>query len=110
MADTTRNETWPSQQLHTVNNASIPSNRLTSILSSSFVDADTRTALRLFDARYSNHGHDPSFDLKYEAQKEAIQANGEIVDDFARVAQVCLTVHHKVGLCLTQIVAAEAGG
>lgn len=95
MAATTRNGTSPSQESHAVKNFSTSSNKLTSVLSSSFVDADTRNALRLFDARYSSHVQDNSFDLKYEAQKEVIQANGKIIDDFARVAQVCLIVHQK---------------
>lgn len=103
MAATTRNGTSPSQESHAVKSFSTSSNKLTSVLSSSFVDADTRNALRLFDARYSSHVQDNSFDLKYEAQKEVIQANGKIVDDFARVAQVCLIVQPKAISSLTEV-------
>jgi len=63
------------------------SNKLTSVLSSSYADSEIRDALRLYDARYGGKvGKD--VDLKYEAQKEVIEANGRIVDDFSKVAKV----------------------
>lgn len=63
------------------------SNKLTSVLSSSYPDSEIRDALRLYDDRYGD-GLDRDLDLKYEAQKEVIEANARIVDDFSLVAKV----------------------
>ena len=63
------------------------SNKLTSVLSSSYADSEIRDALRLYDTRYSDKVSQ-GIDLKYEAQKEVIEANGRIVDDFSKVAKV----------------------
>jgi len=57
------------------------------VLSSSYADSEIRDALRLFDARYHG-GTDEDLDLKYEAQKEVIEANARIVEDFSHVARV----------------------
>lgn len=64
------------------------SNKLTNVLSSSYADTEIRDALRLFDARYGNKELDEEIDLRYETQKEAIETNARIVDDFSKVAQV----------------------
>lgn len=66
------------------------SNKLTRVLSSSYADSEIRDALRLYDGRYGHRQElDRVLDLKYEAQKEVIEANARIVDDFAGVAKVC---------------------
>lgn len=64
------------------------SNKLTNALSSSYADTEIRDALRLFDARYGDRELGQDIDLRYETQKEAIEANARIIDDFSRVAQV----------------------
>lgn len=64
------------------------SNKLTSILSSSYADTETRDALRLFDLRYGDKWAKTEFDVKYEAQREVTEANARIVDDFSKVAKV----------------------
>lgn len=64
------------------------SNKLTNALSSSYADTEIRDALRLFDARYGDRNLDHEVDLRYETQKEAIEANARIIDDFSKVAQV----------------------
>lgn len=64
------------------------SNKLTNVLSSTYADGETRDALQLFDARYGNDWTKDEFDLRYEAQKEAIEANARIIDDFSKVAKV----------------------
>lgn len=66
------------------------SNKLTNILSSTYADSETRDALRLFDARYGNDWTNGEFDIRYEVQKEAIEANARIIDDFSKVAKVGL--------------------
>lgn len=64
------------------------SNKLTNVLSASYADSEIRDALRLFDARYNHDKVDTDLDLKYEAQKEVIEANARIIDDFSKVANV----------------------
>lgn len=71
------------------------SNKLTSVLSSTYADSETRDALRLFDARYGDKWTRDDFDVRYEAQKEAIEANARIVDDFSKVAKVGYLHTHK---------------
>lgn len=69
-------------------------NKLTRVLSSSYADTEIRDALRLFDARYGHKGGDDDLDLRYEAQREMIEANAQIVNDFSRVAEVRRTYSH----------------
>lgn len=64
------------------------SNRLTNVLSSSYADTEIRDALRLFDARYRDKDIENEVDLRYETQREVIEANARIIDDFAKVARV----------------------
>jgi len=82
------------------------SNKLTRVLSSSYADVEVRDALRLYDGRYA-HGQDEvdrDLDLKYEAQKEVIDANARIVDDFAKVAKVCPDHSSYITLALTLLI------
>ena len=62
--------------------------KLTSVLSSSYADSEIRDALRVFDQRHKHDDPDTDFDLKYEAQKEVIEANTRIIKDFSEVAKV----------------------
>jgi len=64
------------------------SNKLTSVLSSSYADSEIREALRLYDVRYGQVEPEIDLDLRYQAQKEVIEANARIVDDFSQVAKV----------------------
>lgn len=65
------------------------SNKLTSVLSSSYADTEIRDALRLLDTRYGSTDLDGDIDLKYEAQKEVIEANARIIEDFSKVTKAC---------------------
>lgn len=65
------------------------SNKLTSVLSSSYADTEIRDALRIYDARYGAQELTQDIDLKHEAQKRVIEGNARIVDDFSKVAKVC---------------------
>ena len=67
-------------------------NKVTSVLSSSYADSEIREALRLFDIRHTSND-EYAIDLRYEAQKEVIDANARIVDDFAKVAKVRQSLH-----------------
>lgn len=64
------------------------SNKLTSVLSSSYANSETRDALRLLDARGARNVEGFRLSLKSDAQKEVIDANARIVDDFGKVANV----------------------
>ena len=63
------------------------SNKLNSVLSSSYADSEIREALRLYDLRYAAN-KDIELDLRYEAQREVIEANARIVNDFSKVVKV----------------------
>lgn len=68
------------------------STKLTSVLSSSYADYEIRGALRLLDERGVQNDEETRRNLKWNAQKEVIDANAKIVDDFGQVAEVCLLV------------------
>ena len=69
--------------------ASIYTNRLTSILSASYADTDIRNALRTFDKTETQNTSALRRRLRLDVQKEVIQCNAEIINDFGGVAQVC---------------------
>ena len=64
------------------------STKLASVLSSSYADSELREALRLLDIRKAQDNSAPQTDLKASVQKEVIDANGRIVNDFGDVAEV----------------------
>jgi hypothetical protein len=66
------------------------STKLTSVLSSSFADYEIRDALRLLDERGVHNDEETRRNLKANAQKEVIDCNAKIVDDFGQVAEVGL--------------------
>ena len=68
------------------------SNRITSILSTSYVDAEIREAFRTLDARHARNTPEARRRLRIDAQKDVIDCNGNIVRDFGRVADVCNSV------------------
>ncbi|OAP65439.1 hypothetical protein AYL99_01411 [Fonsecaea erecta] len=61
--------------------------KLTSVLSASYADYETRDALRLLDERGVHNDEETRRDLKANAQKEVIDCNAQIVDDFGVVAE-----------------------
>ena len=64
------------------------STKLASVLSSSYADSEIREALRLLDIRGIHSAEDTRHNLKANVQKEVIDANGRIIDDFGQVAEV----------------------
>ena len=70
------------------------SNRIANVLSSSYADADIRHALSILDARGFKNNADTRRKLRLDAQQEVIECNGQIVQDFGKVAEVC--VKHTV--------------
>ena len=68
--------------------ASAISGKITTLLSSSFADADIRDALAILDARGVKNNAETRRNLRQDAQKEIIDCNAEIVADFGTVAEV----------------------
>lgn len=64
------------------------SNRLTSVLSASYADSDIRDALDTLDIRGTRNTPETRRQLRLDVQKEVINCNGEIVEDFGKVAEV----------------------
>ena len=62
--------------------------RITSVLSTSYVDADMREALRTLDENHVQNTPKARRRLRLDIQKEVIDRNGEIVRDFGQVAEV----------------------
>ena len=62
--------------------------KVTSVLSSSYADSEIRDALRLLDKRGVQNDEETRRNLKADAQKEVIDCNAKIVDDFGAVAEV----------------------
>ncbi|RVX75186.1 hypothetical protein B0A52_00538 [Exophiala mesophila] len=61
--------------------------KVTSVLSSSYADHEIRDALRLLDDRGLQNDQDTRRNLKTNAQKDVIDCNAKIVDDFGAVAE-----------------------
>ena len=64
------------------------SNKVTSILSSSYADPEIRTALDLLDVRGTQNDAETRRNLRLDAQKQVIECNVQIVEDFGKVAEV----------------------
>ncbi len=67
---------------------SMLSNKLTSVLSQSYADPEIRDILSILDARGVVNDASARRRLRFDAQKEIIECNGAIVQDFGIVAEV----------------------
>ena len=65
------------------------SNKISNVLSTSFVDAEIREALRTLDERKVQNTPEGRRRLRIDVQKEVIDCDGDIVKDFGQVAKVC---------------------
>ncbi|PGH00311.1 hypothetical protein AJ79_08242 [Helicocarpus griseus UAMH5409] len=63
------------------------SNKLNSVLSASYADTDIRDALGLLDDRGIKNTPETRRQLRLDVQKEVIESNGKIVQDFGKVAE-----------------------
>ncbi|KAK8183150.1 oligomeric Golgi complex subunit 6 [Phyllosticta capitalensis] len=63
------------------------SSRISSVLSASYADLEIRDALETLDARHVKNTQDMRRQLRLDVQREVIQCNGEIVQDFGKVAE-----------------------
>jgi conserved oligomeric Golgi complex subunit 6 len=66
------------------------SNKLTSILSRSYADPEIRDSLSILDARGVVNDANTRRSLRLDAQKEVIDCNGAIVEDFRLIAEVLI--------------------
>ncbi len=64
--------------------------KVTSVLSSSYADADIRDALALLDKRHVENNAETRRQLRLDIQKEVIESNGSIIREFGHVAEVSL--------------------
>lgn len=64
------------------------SSKVTTVLSSSYADTEFREALALLDERGVQNTAETRRQLRLDLQKEVIDSNGEIIDEFAKVAEV----------------------
>lgn len=64
------------------------SSKVTSVLSASYADTEFRESLALLDERGVQSTAETRRQLRLDLQKEVIESNGEIIDEFAKVAQV----------------------
>lgn len=67
---------------------SAPSARITSVLSASYADSDVREALRTLDRQNIHNTPETRRRFRLDVQREVIQRNGMIIQDFGHVAEV----------------------
>jgi hypothetical protein len=63
------------------------SSKVTSVLSTSYADAEFRDALALLDERNISNSAETRRQLRLDVQREVIESNGEIITEFGRVAE-----------------------
>jgi len=91
------NASWPVHPALSSANATAPrasalSNKLTSVLSTSYTDPEIRDALQTLDKRGLKNSAETRRRLRLNLQKEVIECNGDIIEDFGAVAEVGLSV------------------
>ena len=64
------------------------SNKLAGVLSASYADSEIRDALRSLDEKKVKNTAETRRQLRFDVQKEVIERNGAVVQDFGRVAEV----------------------
>ncbi|KAK5625551.1 hypothetical protein RRF57_001267 [Xylaria bambusicola] len=64
------------------------SSKVTSVLSTSYADSEFREALVLLDERGISNSAETRRQLRLDVQKEVIDGNGQIINEFGRVADV----------------------
>jgi hypothetical protein len=72
------------------------SSKVTTVLSSSYADTDFRDALSLLDERGVLNTPAIRRQLRLDLQKEVIESNGEIIDEFANVAEVRMPFPNQI--------------
>ena len=68
--------------------SNVLSNKISSVLSASYADAEIRDALRTLDEKSIRNTAETRRRLRLDIQKEVIERNGNVIKDFGRVAEV----------------------
>lgn len=66
------------------------SNKLTTVLSASYADSEIRDALQTLDERKIKNTAETRRSLRLDVQREVIERNGDVVQDFGQIAEVRL--------------------
>lgn len=77
-----------SRHPHDMSASNALSSRITSVLSASYADQEIRHALETLDSRSMRNTAETRRQIRLDVQKEVIQCNGEIINDFGQVAEV----------------------
>ena len=64
------------------------STKLSGVLSASYADSEIRDALRILDQQERKNTAETRRKLRFDVQKEVIQRNGAVVQEFGHVADV----------------------
>ncbi|KAK7976372.1 IRE protein kinase [Apiospora arundinis] len=72
------------------------SSKVTTVLSTSYADAEFRDALSLLDQRGIGNAAETRRQLRLDVQKEVIESNGEIITEFGRVAEQLRRIGHTI--------------
>jgi len=75
--------------------------KVTSVLSSSYADADIKDALALLDKRGIKNNPETRRQLRLDVQKEVIESNGSIIREFGHVADVSISSKEPFEVILT---------
>lgn len=70
------------------------SNKLSAVLSASYADSEIRDALRSLDEKEIRNTAETRRRLRLDVQKEVIQRNGAVVQEFRLVAEVRSVQRH----------------
>ncbi|KAK0714297.1 oligomeric Golgi complex subunit 6 [Apiosordaria backusii] len=73
------------------------SSKVTSVLSSSYADTEFREALALLDERGVLNTPETRRQLRLDLQKEVIDSNGEIIDEFSKVSEQLRRIGVTIG-------------
>jgi hypothetical protein len=68
--------------------SSVSQQRLATVLSASYIDADIRNSLAVLDTRFVDNTAESRRQLRISVQGDVIHSNAQIIRDFARVAEV----------------------
>lgn len=68
------------------------STKVTAVLSTSYADAEFRDTLALLDERGVQNTPHTRRQLRLDLQRELIDSNGDIIDEFGRVSDVSVAV------------------
>lgn len=79
--------------------SNVLSGKISSVLSASYADSEIRDALQALDRTRVQNTPDLRRKLRLDVQKEVIDCNAEIVDQFGTVAEVRLSASQPRRIC-----------